>query len=126
VVSNQRGVAKGLLTEDEPKLIRRRIYNKLVSTGAQSRKYITAHMRKSPCSSRKPAPRMLLAAAQSHDLDLASSWMMGSSGIDVEAGKNASFKTVRILPKDVVEDSAAGLAAQLLFTAVHHLLALRP
>jgi histidinol phosphatase-like enzyme len=69
---------------------------------------------------------MLLASAQSHDLGLASSWMIGSSGIDVEAGKNASFKTVRIVQKDVVEDNAAGLSAQSLLAAVHHLLALQP
>jgi histidinol phosphatase-like enzyme len=34
VVSNQIGVAKGLLTEDEQKLIRRRMCKELVNTGA--------------------------------------------------------------------------------------------
>jgi len=69
---------------------------------------------------------MLLAAAQSPDLGLASSWMIGSSGINVEAGKNVGFKTVHILRKNVMGNTAGGLSAQSLLAAVHHLLALRP
>jgi D-glycero-D-manno-heptose 1,7-bisphosphate phosphatase len=49
------------------------------------------------CNCRKPAPGMLLDAARSHGIELAASWMIGDSDIDVEAGRNAGCKTARLL-----------------------------
>ncbi len=45
---------------------------------------------------RKPAPGMLLAAAQSLNLDLTRSWMVGDAERDVEAGAAAGCRTVRL------------------------------
>src|SRR5207302_1816097 len=53
-----------------------------------------------PCSCRKPAPGMLLAAARAHDIDLTASWMIGDSEIDVEAGRNAGCRTALVLTSD--------------------------
>ncbi|MFO1338475.1 MAG: HAD family hydrolase [Burkholderiaceae bacterium] len=41
------------------------------------------------CLCRKPAPGMLIRAAQRHGLDLARSWMVGDTLDDVEAGHRA-------------------------------------
>src|SRR5260370_7166634 len=101
VVTNQRGVAKGLLTEDELQLIHQRMCQQLGAAGAAITKvYYCPHEKQPPCSCRKPAPGMLLTAAQAFDIDLASSWMMGYSDIDVKAGKSAAGKPVRIAPRD--------------------------
>jgi D-glycero-D-manno-heptose 1,7-bisphosphate phosphatase len=37
-----------------------------------------------------------LAAAKDHELDLGASYMVGDSASDIEAGKNAGVKSVRI------------------------------
>jgi D-glycero-D-manno-heptose 1,7-bisphosphate phosphatase len=50
-----------------------------------------------PCYCRKPAPGLILAAAEElGDLDLARSWMIGDSDVDVQAGRNAGCRTVVI------------------------------
>jgi D-glycero-D-manno-heptose 1,7-bisphosphate phosphatase len=48
------------------------------------------------CSCRKPAPGMLLDAAGSLGLDLASSWMVGDTDADIEAGRAAGCRTLLI------------------------------
>jgi D-glycero-D-manno-heptose 1,7-bisphosphate phosphatase len=40
---------------------------------------------------------MRLEAARSRDLDLASSWMIGDSVADIQAGKSAGCRTARVL-----------------------------
>jgi D-glycero-D-manno-heptose 1,7-bisphosphate phosphatase len=45
---------------------------------------------------RKPAPGMLLEAAQKWDIDLSRSWMIGDSKSDAEAGKKAGTHTILI------------------------------
>jgi D-glycero-D-manno-heptose 1,7-bisphosphate phosphatase len=42
-----------------------------------------------PCACRKPAPGLLLDAAERLDLDLGASWMIGDADTDVEAGRAA-------------------------------------
>jgi len=97
VVTNQRCVAKGLLTEAELKSLHQKMSDRLAQAGATiDAIYYCPHETESPCSCRKPAPGMLLEAARSYGLDLAASWMIGDSDIDILAGKNAGCKTVRL------------------------------
>lgn len=49
-----------------------------------------------PSPFRKPAPGMLLRAAQEVGLDLAQSWMVGDRWRDIDCGKNAGCRTVFI------------------------------
>ncbi len=49
-----------------------------------------------PCGCRKPAPGMLLDAAEELGLDLARSWMLGDTDSDVLAGHAAGCRTVLI------------------------------
>jgi D-glycero-D-manno-heptose 1,7-bisphosphate phosphatase len=46
------------------------------------------------CGCRKPAPGLLLRAAQRHRIDLARSWMIGDTLDDVEAGRRAGCRAV--------------------------------
>ncbi len=43
-----------------------------------------------------------VAAAREHGIDLEKSWMIGDSDIDIEAGKQAGCRTIKILNADVV------------------------
>jgi len=48
------------------------------------------------CDCRKPAPGLLLRAAQAHRVDLASSWMVGDILDDVEAGNRAGCRAILV------------------------------
>jgi len=97
VVSNQRCVAKGLITTAELESLHRRLSNELASAGATfDAIYYCPHESLPPCGCRKPEPGMLLDAARDHDVELAASWMIGDSIADVEAGRAAGCRTVMI------------------------------
>jgi D-glycero-D-manno-heptose 1,7-bisphosphate phosphatase len=100
VVTNQRCIAKGLITEAELRELHQKMREALAHAGATiDAVYYCPHEVEAPCLCRKPAPGMLFDAARSHGLDLAASWMIGDSEIDVEAGKSAGCKTIRLVSK---------------------------
>jgi D-glycero-D-manno-heptose 1,7-bisphosphate phosphatase len=118
VVTNQRCVAKGLITPRALESIHQRMCQWLAAAGATIEAvYYCPHETQPPCSCRKPAPGMLLAAARDHQLDLAASWMIGDSEIDVEAGKRAGCKTVRLLQRKKTTAGCADLVAKSLLQA---------
>jgi D-glycero-D-manno-heptose 1,7-bisphosphate phosphatase len=49
-----------------------------------------------PCDCRKPAPGMLIDAAEAQGLDLERSWMVGDTDADVLAGRAAGCRTVLV------------------------------
>jgi histidinol phosphatase-like enzyme len=49
-----------------------------------------------PCFYRKPLPGMLLQAARDWRIDLRRSWMIGDLSSDVEAGRTAGCRTIRV------------------------------
>lgn len=103
VVTNQRCIAKGLMTSADLERMHRRMSHSLAQAGATiDAVYYCPHEMEPPCRCRKPAPGMLLEAARSHGISLPSSWMIGDSSIDVEAGRNAGCKTVRLLTTDEI------------------------
>lgn len=58
--------------------------------------YACMHRPKDKCSCRKPAPGMLLNARDAHKIDLSRSYMIGDLETDVQAGKAAHTKTIRV------------------------------
>jgi D-glycero-D-manno-heptose 1,7-bisphosphate phosphatase len=104
VVTNQRCVAKGLITEADLGKLHRQMTEHFAHAGAAiDAIYYCPHELEPPCRCRKPAPGMLLDAAHSHGLDLAASWMIGDSDIDIQAGKNAGCRTARLMVKNQTE-----------------------
>ena len=118
VVTNQRCVAKGLITTSELGAIHERMRDALARAGASlDGVYYCPHELQPPCTCRKPRPGMLLEAARAHDIDLSASWMIGDSDKDVEAGKNAGCRTVRLVESDEVENGKADAVASSLLEA---------
>ncbi len=123
VVSNQRCVSKGLLSIPDLEEIHRKMQDVLSVAGARlDAIYFCPHDNFPPCDCRKPAPGMLLSAAKEHGIDLSSSWMIGDTNSDMEAGKRAGCKTIKITPQATIESSSADESADSLLSAVHHLL----
>ncbi|MHC4333656.1 MAG: D-glycero-alpha-D-manno-heptose-1,7-bisphosphate 7-phosphatase [Planctomycetota bacterium] len=104
VVSNQSGVARGILTEKVLGQIHERLRELLARNRAQLDRiyYCPYHPEgavgkyRKESELRKPAPGMLLAAAKDMDLDLAGSWAIGNSGRDIEAGARAGCSTILV------------------------------
>jgi D-glycero-D-manno-heptose 1,7-bisphosphate phosphatase len=123
VVSNQRCVAKGLLTIHGLESLHRQMAGKLAADGARiDGIYYCPHDYEHACDCRKPAPGMLLEAARAHQIDLRASWMIGDSSIDLEAGRAAGCKTAQILSGEKAAAAGADLAASTLFEAVEQIL----
>jgi D-glycero-D-manno-heptose 1,7-bisphosphate phosphatase len=107
VVTNQRCVAKGLITAADLEKMHQRMSEVLARAGATINAiYYCPHETESSCTCRKPAPGMLLDAARSRGIELRASWMIGDSEIDVEAGKNAGCKTARLTAMNDTFDEA--------------------
>jgi D-glycero-D-manno-heptose 1,7-bisphosphate phosphatase len=125
VVSNQRCVAKGLLTTSELDAMHQRMCRELGAAGAKiDGVYYCPHEEQPPCSCRKPEPGMLFAAADEHQVDLPSSWMIGDSEKDVEAGRSAGCRTARILRANAGADGNADVLARSLLDVAHQILQL--
>lgn len=125
VVSNQRCVAKGLLTVSELERIHRRMCQELAVQGALiTEVYYCPHEKDTACGCRKPAPGMLLRAARDHGIDLRESWMIGDSAIDVEAGKRAGCRTALIANGGFPAVNDAGLRAGTLLEAARQIVSL--
>jgi D-glycero-D-manno-heptose 1,7-bisphosphate phosphatase len=133
VVTNQRCIAKGLMTAADLEKIHHRMARVLSKSGACiDATYYCPHELEPACDCRKPAPGMLLSAARSRGIQLSSSWMIGDSDIDVEAGRNAGCKTVRLADAESQDDdvrraptpSLADIIAPSLLDAIHQILKL--
>jgi D-glycero-D-manno-heptose 1,7-bisphosphate phosphatase len=97
VITNQRCVAKGLVTEQELKQLHEKMLSALAQSGARiDAIYSCPHELDDQCECRKPAPGMLLRAASELSIDLDRSWMVGDSTIDIEAGRAAGCRTIFI------------------------------
>lgn len=90
VVTNQRGIARGLMTEEDLAAVHGKLRAECEAGGAPLVAiYHCPHNRDTGCDCRKPEPGMLVRAAKEHDLDLARSLLIGDSESDVEAGRRA-------------------------------------
>jgi D-glycero-D-manno-heptose 1,7-bisphosphate phosphatase len=106
VVTNQSGIARGLLTEDSLARIHEELRRQLAEKGAHldAIYYCPYHPEATvegyaiDSDLRKPRPGMLLKAAEEMDIDLRASWMVGDDAPDVEAGQRAGCRTIRLPP----------------------------
>ncbi len=97
VVSNQRGVARGLVTAAVVQEIEERIQGDLAAYGCAIRGFrYCFHDLQEKCECRKPKPGMILDLARELDLDLGTSWMIGDSESDVRAGEAAGCSTALV------------------------------
>jgi histidinol-phosphate phosphatase family protein len=125
VVSNQRCIAKGLITTQDLELMHQWMCRELAVSGAiVDDVYYCPHEEQPPCNCRKPAPGMLLTAAREHQLELAASWMIGDSSSDMNAGKSAGCRTARLFGPDDTRSDKADVRAHSLLDAVEQILLL--
>lgn len=114
VISNQAGVARGLITEDMLQTIDKTLHKWILNGGAHlDGIYYCPHHPghgvypyKQVCECRKPHPGLIKRAQRDLNIDLAQSFMVGDKATDVEAGKRAGVKTVFVLTGRGKEESS--------------------
>jgi D-glycero-D-manno-heptose 1,7-bisphosphate phosphatase len=122
VISNQSGVARGLLTEEDLLRIHAKLEHDLQSEGARlDRIYYCPHHPTEgippyniSCTCRKPATGMLESGRQEFSIDLRRSFVVGDRLADIGAGTAAGAQTILVQTgygKNALEDcSRAGIA----------------
>lgn len=100
LVTNQRGISRGLMTVEDLHAIHDAMQGELERRCGHrfDAIYYCPHDRNDDCGCRKPLPGMLLDAAAAYDIDLRRSWMVGDSESDIEAGRAAGCHTAKVDP----------------------------
>lgn len=97
VVSNQRGIARGLVSPETLTGIEAVIQRGLGSQGAHVEAFrYCPHELDAGCGCRKPRPGMILSLAEDLELELGQSWLVGDAPTDIEAGRAAGVRTLLI------------------------------
>ncbi len=104
VITNQSGIARGIVTEKILEKIHERLRSLLTmkSVSLDGIYYCPFHpdaaieKYRKESEMRKPNPGMILTAADELEIDLSKSWMIGNSSRDIKAGSRAGCKTILI------------------------------
>ena len=108
VVTNQRGVARGLMTLEAVNEIHRRMVEELAGRGATIDDVFVCPHATDSCPCRKPLPGMVYAARDKWNIDLAHSLMIGDSESDRQLAENCQMPFVAVCDGQIVETIAGG------------------
>jgi D-glycero-D-manno-heptose 1,7-bisphosphate phosphatase len=123
VVTNQRCVARGLVTTESLEALHRMMCEVLAAAGARiDDVYYCPHGLESACNCRKPEPGMLLEAAREYKIALPLSWMIGDSKSDMKAGRKAGCKTACVTKYYSLSAVSGDVIAPSLYDAVRKIL----
>ena len=101
VISNQSGIARGLLKEEMVESVNDRINKLLVPYNVFIDKfyYCPSHpefSKEEDCWCRKPSPELVFKASREFGIDLSGSYFVGDAVSDIECGQNAGLKTILV------------------------------
>lgn len=120
LVSNQPNYAKGKSSLEDLAAIHTRLEDELKAAGIEfAATYYCYHHPQGTvpgysgaCECRKPSPYFLLKARDEFGLSLADSWMIGDRATDVECGRAAGARTIRIAEDHPGERAAGEMKAE--------------
>lgn len=96
VVTNQRGVARGMLSLDDLNDVHQSMHDALALHGAAIDAIYVCPHEEGECDCRKPKPGLVLKAMTEYAVESSESWMIGDSETDVKAGKAAGLNTILV------------------------------
>lgn len=97
VVTNQGGVGLGFMKSHMLEDIHKYMVKEISAAGGRIEEVAACiHKPHEGCLCRKPGPKMIVDLAESHEIDLARSYMIGDREVDIEAGNAAGTRTVFI------------------------------
>jgi D-glycero-D-manno-heptose 1,7-bisphosphate phosphatase len=95
VITNQAGIARGLISHAQYRAVEREFLRQL-GDGLMEATYFCADAPDAGSARRKPEPGMVLEAAADFDLDLTRSWFIGDKTSDIECGRRAGTRTILV------------------------------
>ena len=118
VVTNQRGIGRGLMTEGDLAAVHAAMERGLERAGAPVDAILHCpHDLDAGCGCRKPRPGMLRRAIARLGIDPARSWIVGDSLSDLEAGRAAGVRGILVAPPGTEVPPGARRAGSLLAAA---------
>lgn len=121
VVTNQSGIARGLLTEQDYERVRMRV-DKLISVeGARiDASYHCPHHPEysGTCSCRKPGTKLYTDAADAHEIDTSRSWYIGDRLRDVSPGDHFGGRSIMLLVDSTPDADRAGARDRMTATSL--------
>ncbi|MFH1088338.1 MAG: HAD-IIIA family hydrolase [Patescibacteria group bacterium] len=99
IITNQRGISRGLMTEEDLADIHNQMIDKLSDHSISiAGIYYCPHGDNDSCDCRKPKSGLLFRAAHEHYLDLTKIIFIGDNQSDMQAGKYADCNTILLQP----------------------------
>jgi D-glycero-D-manno-heptose 1,7-bisphosphate phosphatase len=95
VITNQSGIGRGFFTVDEYRAVESEVSRQL-GHDLLDGTYFCPDIPGQHSSHRKPSPGMVLEAIREHGIDRTRSFFVGDKEIDVECGRNAGVRTIRV------------------------------
>jgi rfaE bifunctional protein nucleotidyltransferase chain/domain len=124
LVTNQAGIGLGYFKHEDFFQVNRAMFRAIAPSGAGLDKiFYCPHGINDECRCRKPKAGMIERGFEELELIRESSWMVGDLVTDVEAGKAAGLKTIRLAEHEKESDTKAHFLAQSLEQAADHILA---
>jgi len=109
IVSNQSAVGRGIVPLADAESIHRRIVAEITRHGGRiDASYLCFHAPRDRCSCRKPAPGLLLHAAEDLRLDLPRSYLVGDALSDLEAAQAVGARGLLVLTGRGAAQAALG------------------
>jgi histidinol-phosphate phosphatase family protein len=103
VVTNQRGIARGLYTEEDLNHIHDHMRRGLEEQGIEPLEVFYCPHADNTCECRKPNDGMLREAAKKYDIDTTQSILIGDSDSDIAAAKKFGLSQTYLIPTDTPE-----------------------
>ena len=110
VVTNQRGIALGRMTEEDLARVHARLDDLLEAQGARVDAYYHCPHERGTCDCRKPGTALIERASNDHGIELRDAVLIGDSPSDVEAGRRVGATTVLLGPAGDADHVAPTLA----------------
>ena len=118
VFTNQRGIGRGLMTEEDLAAVHGRMAAELARAGAPVEAiYHCPHDVHEGCDCRKPMPGMLRRALARFPVDPLRSWVIGDSLSDLQAGDALGIPGILVAPRGADRPPGVRAAGSLLAAA---------
>ena len=102
LASNQSGIGRGLITQDQADRVHRRFEELLDGEGVRlSASYYCPHHPDDNCQCRKPRTGLLERASMELDIDMETSVMVGDRETDVDAGTGSGCRAILVDPTGI-------------------------
>lgn len=107
IVTNQAGIGLGYFTKEDFYRVNKKMLTEVSRSGITIDKiYFCPHSKAESCPCRKPEIGLILRAKEELNLDLANSFFIGDSDIDIQAGARAGMKTI-LIQSELAPDPAS-------------------